>query len=378
MGKIKRLIKSFLSLFYRLCIYKLLISFGYINSHKEKIQKIVIGCDETAGVLAAFKKMYGDACIAYTRSENQFYKNSEYDYKLKENFFTLYFITPYIFGKLLRQAKCFIYIGGGAFTKYIINELELIKIKKIKIAMIFLGSEIRSPVLFMEQAKNAGNNCYYEYLSYDWRNLENIAKQNAFIADKYADKIFSHKRDQISYITNPQYFFPPIIENSKICNSIQKFDNLEKIKILHAPSNPNVKGTPVVRSVIARLKKEGYDFEYIELKGVDNSVVIKELQTSHIVLNQFYLLLPGIFGLEAMANCTAVLMSAESSEFPYVFNDAWIETKDYQLYENLKMLLDNPKRIKYYAQNGYNYMRENFSYEKIKSYLDIELKDFIV
>jgi hypothetical protein len=117
------------------------------------------------------------------------------------------------------------------------------------------------------------------------------------------------------------------------------------------------------------LENEGYNFQYIELINVSNEEVIRELSCSHIVLNQFYTLLPGIFGLEAMATGNAVLMSAKHDAFPYQFNNAWLETEDWQLYYNLKFLLDNPVKIIEYAQNGYEYMTTNFSVKEIKKHL---------
>ena len=67
-------------------------------------------------------------------------------------------------------------------------------------------------------------------------------------------------KDQISYLKSEQYFFPPIFDSRKICNCLNKFDNIEKIRVLHAPTNPNVKGTPIVRAAVMNLKSKGYDF----------------------------------------------------------------------------------------------------------------------
>jgi tyrosyl-tRNA synthetase len=76
-----------------------------------------------------------------------------------------------------------------------------------------------------------------------------------------------------------------------------------------------------------------------------------------------------VFGLEAMAAGNAVLMSAQHEHFPYEFNDAWMETEDWQLYDNLKYLLDYPEKIAEYAKSGYEYMTNNFSIYAIKKHL---------
>lgn len=376
----KKIIKKIIQIIYNSFIYKILIVLGYCFGYT-KTKKTVVGCAEVAGVLFSLKEMYGEKVFSYNRIKNPYFEHYAYDKELNERRFLNFIILPFIFGTLVRKAKCFIYIGGTAFTSnnddFKEIELSFISKRNIPIIEIFLGSEIRSPLLFKEKAELENRNTYYDYLPYKVDVMEKTAKKFAELADKYACLVFSHKNDQLSYLKSKQLFFPPIFSQTKIHNCIEKFNKIETIKILHAPSNPNVKGTPIVRAVIKKLKSEGYKFDYVELIGVNNSIVINELISSHIVLNQFYLLIPGIFGLEAMANCNAVLQSALPAEFPYDFNDAWFETKDWQLYDNLKYLLDNPNKIKYYAENGYKYIKKNFNNNTIKEYLDGYLLDYI-
>lgn len=368
----KKILKKLLKPLYYNFLYYVFLYAGYVFSTAKK-KYVIAGSTETAGVLASFKEIYGDNVFSYSRI-NLVNCNYHYDLCINSNRIFDIIRLPYIFGKLVKKAKAFIYFGGTPYSSndYYFKEKELsfIKSKKIPIIEVFLGSEIRSPVLFKEKAELENRNTYYDYIPNNIIEMERIAKKNAELADKYASLIFSHKNDQISYLKSKQLFFPPVFEQKKIHNCMQKFDNLNTIKILHAPSNPNVKGTPVVRAVVKKLKQEGYNFEYKELMGLNNSVVIEELQSSHIVLNQFYLLIPGIFGLEAMANCNAVLMSAKPEEFPYEFNDAWMQTTDCQLYDNLKYLLDNPKEIKRFAENGFRYLNFNFGKDKLRDYLD--------
>lgn len=157
----------------------------------------------------------------------------------------------------------------------------------------------------------------------------------------------------------------------------ENYNNIKKIKILHAPSNPLVKGTPLVRATIKKLYLDGYNFEYIELQNMPNKMVLEHLKTSHIVLNQFYALVPGMFGIEAMANHCAVLMSADPSietGLTQDSKDAWMITKYWEVYDNLKYLLDNPEKIKYYADNGYKFTYEHYTYEAASEYINKVLK----
>lgn len=72
------------------------------------------------------------------------------------------------------------------------------------------------------------------------------------------------------------------------------------LRVLHAPSNPFVKGSARIREVIAGLVAEGLPLELIELVGVPNSVVREELARCHFVVDQLYSDIP-VTGLVAEA-----------------------------------------------------------------------------
>jgi len=50
-------------------------------------------------------------------------------------------------------------------------------------------------------------------------------------------------------------------------------------------------------------------------------------------------------------------------------------TKYWEVHDNLKFLLDNPHKIKYYANNGYYYAYNNYTYEAIGLHLKTIFKE---
>ena len=62
----------------------------------------------------------------------------------------------------------------------------------------------------------------------------------------------------------------------------------KKFRILHAPSNPNFKGTEEIRDTIKCLKNENIDFEYIEITNASNEKVLAELNACDLVIDQLY------------------------------------------------------------------------------------------
>jgi hypothetical protein len=127
-----------------------------------------------------------------------------------------------------------------------------------------------------------------------------------------------------------------------------------------------IKGTPLVRAAVKKLQLEGYDFEYRELIGVSNHDMLEALNKAHVVLNEFYALVPGQFGVEAMASHCALMTSADEkieTSLPKGANSAWMVTEYWNVYDNLKRLLDDHSLIKQYADAGFIWAYENCSYQ---------------
>jgi hypothetical protein len=346
----------------------LILAFAYSITRRVKNKKIVIGVTEIANVLFNMKHLFQEDCIVVCKNRNHFYKTNNYDIDMSNKKHCKSFFASFVLGKLAKNARFFIYVWYDSFlyNRELYNrELDFRFLKKHDIPIIcsFLGDDIRSRKIFLDYCNSINFNTYVEYDNPELFLSDTYDSKKRALAeqtDKYASIVFSHEFDQRSYLKSNQYFFPPLINESLFSFNIEKFSN-RPLRIIHVPSAPVLKGTPIVRSVIKQLNHEGYDFQYIELIHESNETVIRELNRSHIVLNQFYALIPGIFGLEAMATGNAVLMSSKPENFPYQFNNAWLETEDWQLYGNLKYLLDNPESIVEYAKNGFDYITKNFS-----------------
>lgn len=73
-----------------------------------------------------------------------------------------------------------------------------------------------------------------------------------------------------------------------------------RLKVVHAPSNPSIKGTKFVRRAAERLS-ESFDFEYIELTGVPRDQALAEIESCDIFIDQLILGDHGMASLEAMS-----------------------------------------------------------------------------
>jgi hypothetical protein len=104
--------------------------------------------------------------------------------------------------------------------------------------------------------------------------------------------------DQISYFTRETLPAFKSYPDQLFFKNFEKFKGLKTPKIFHAPSSPILKGTQLVRAAITRLKKENYKFEYKEAQFLQNSLILEELKSTHIVLDQFYSCTIGVSPLD--------------------------------------------------------------------------------
>lgn len=62
----------------------------------------------------------------------------------------------------------------------------------------------------------------------------------------------------------------------------------ERLRVLHAPSNPMIKGTDRIRDAVEAVRSRGHDLDFIEISGQPHSIVLQELQRSDLVVDQAY------------------------------------------------------------------------------------------
>ena len=360
--------------------YLLLSISHWICSHyfsKEEKQKWVVLGVETAAMLKNMSLALPNS-VSVNFAANRFY-DFNYDYQIySQSKFTRLkndLFCACLFGYLISRYERFLYLGNSSFL--IDNkdgrakEFELLKSKGKTLACYFLGTEIRS---FRLMDNYAEANCIdvittYQPISHPGINSakkENARKQLGKTADKYADYIFNPAVEHMTYIdreTHPMIYF---LGDELFYQGLNKFDEPKEVIILHGPSSPLIKGTPLVRAAIKKLQEEGYHFKYLEMINVPHVEMVASLKSAHIVLNEFYAFVPGIFGMEAMASSCVLLTSADEkieTSLDEGANEAWIVTPYWNIYDNLKMLLDNPDSMKPQAKAGYDWVLKNCSYD---------------
>lgn len=306
-------------------------------------------------------------------SPHRFYRFG-YDYQLsgrRGDWVRSRIVVPFLFGRLVARAAGFMYVGGDGYLVPNGDEREwefsFLARKGVRICCVFTGNDIRSPKLTRDFENQTGLETVMTYLAqlssvFASDAYDLVRKKRAEVADRFADVIFNAPIDQLSYLTKNAESFPYFFPDDGIVMDDAKHARGGPRVVVHAPSSPIIKGTQVVRAAVKRLRAEGYEFEYVELVEVSNDEVLEALRRAHIVLNEFYAFVPGVFGVEAMASGCALLTSADErieTSLPRGSNDAWMVTPASDVYANLKTLLDTPDLIEMQASAGRRWVLEN-------------------
>ena len=382
MRKWKKIVKLFVFFWQRISLNISYYLFRLFPYKRNSIDWVVAGAEIASYIYIISYLLYN--AISVTFEEDNFFK-LKYTYVFSNSsLFSLLIrvlYSPILLGRLLNCTSGFFYVTGAGFLLSDIDgrayEFDFIKGKNKKIICMFLGNDIRSPKKMLEYADrhdvDVSATYYYltakDRLSLDYERSKEMLAQSA---DRYADLIYNAPVDQMSYLkTQSLPFFYVYPEDGFIRNDT-KYKNIGLVKIVHAPSSPITKGTQLVRAAIKKLKIENYRFQYIELINVSNAEVLNILKEAHIVLNEFYALVPGVFGIEAMANHCALLTAADctiETSLPEDSAGAWKTTRYWEVYDNIKLLLENTDMIKEYADNGFEWVKKHWAYSIVKTKL---------
>jgi hypothetical protein len=352
----------------------------------------IIGVVDTAHISSDLSELINDTKkVILIRNKYYLYKNaSKIDKFLNHNNFRRFspLIAPVYLGYLAVRYQKFFYVGDLGFLENTVdgrfNEFRFLKKCGAIIVCYFTGNDIRSPKKTLKESSKFAIDLtinFHQWITpiFFTNKYEFLKKKTAIAADRFADKVFNHELDQISYLRRKQvpiiYFLP----DNNFNKNQNKFNEKRLMRIVHSPSSPVIKGTQVIRTVIRQLRSKGYKFEYIELIDVPNSKVIYELSKSHIVINELYARAPGIFTLEALATYNCVLTSADPRADPSVHRSdyvPWVTVQPEDLFEQLSRLLSNSDQIQFYAEQGYEWAKKYASLSYAKKRFSEEMSGY--
>lgn len=184
-----------------------------------------------------------------------------------------------IFIWALSKHDLFIFGFGESFFHY--NDLRILRLFGKKIFFVFFGSDIRPSYL---GGKNRSLNTY-ELISTIKKKKGDLSKIERFADIVISHPLYSHLLEK-PFINWLHIGIPYHLNNS--FTQLKSDDPNAGLRILHSPSDPKAKGTSMIRAAIQNLKSKGHIFDYIEIKGKPNAVVLSEINKSDFIVDQVY------------------------------------------------------------------------------------------
>lgn len=182
--------------------------------------------------------------------------------------------------------------------------------------------------------------------------------------EKNADIIFSVP-DQSSLSLRPYFHLQVAVDLNEATFCLP--DN-RKLKIVHCPSDANAKGTTIIETVINELLAEGEELEFLSLRNIPHSELMRILSGSDILVDELVFHGPGYLSMEAMAcGCTVLTKYLEDS--PPAFRPPVVSVNATNLKEKLKDLITDREKIKELAAAGRKYVEDNNTLNKVGDYI---------
>jgi hypothetical protein len=265
------------------------------------MKKIFIGLEEIAGYNTQLKSGFDQLGIQSTFVSLKSHKFRYEECNRQDNLSNLLRLmhdkasSGFLVGRLWNLAKYYlllpllfirvmfafdVFILGFMNTFFWYYELPILKMFGKKIIYVFFGSDSRPPYI---------NRRCLEVATI--KNVMSVRKQKAAIRkiERYADVIISHPPSshlhERKFISFMRIGFPSA-SRVAACNSNQL--NSHPLRILHAPSHVQGKGTDTIRSAMGSLKGKGYIFEYVEIIDKPNASVLDELMRCDFVVDELY------------------------------------------------------------------------------------------
>jgi hypothetical protein len=248
----------------------------------------------------------------------------------------------------------------------------------------WLGSDIRNPIIDFKDNK------YFKsiYPLLYSETPKEVQSRTLALQTKFGNYGFSSitSTDINQYLIENLYSKNYILKQRIDVKSIPEpkihFDK-SNIKICHAPSNKDVKGTKFIIDAVDKLKQDGYNFEFDLIHNTSHKEALGRINQSDIFIDQLILGGHGMAALEALSmNKVVICYLKEYAIHKYPNDHPIINANPINIYQILKNLILNPNKIIETKQLGQKYVLKYHDTEKLTPNLIniykevISLKDF--
>ncbi len=219
------------------------------------------------------------------------------DYIFKANRFPIisYFKELIVFWQIVARYETVHLHRGHTLTRSG-WELPLLKRLGRKIVVHYRGCEIRDRYLnmYLHPECNICQEC--DYNAYCVNDKRVIRRRE--LSRKYGDVFLVTTPDMKDFV--PEAYHLPFFSFDDYGDFERREPKKNVFKIVHATNHPGIEGTARIQESIDRLKSKGYPIEFVFLRGVSFSEVMKELSDAHLSIGKMKMGYYANFQIESM------------------------------------------------------------------------------
>lgn len=235
-------------------------------------------------------------------------------------------------------------------------EIAEMKSAGIKVALLWHGSDIRKPG---RHAEAFANSPFQGDLGGLTDRLEAQAKRNAELADEVGLPEFVSTPDLLTY--RPDAIWLPVLVDQELWRPRDERTRDGRFVVVHAPSNPKLKGTDVIRRIMGRMQDEGI-IEYREVSGRAPHEVPHAVADADLVIDQINMGLYSTVAVEAMSLGRPVIAEVGSAARERIqeqtgFQVPIVEANADSLDTVVRELIGNSRRRRDLMVAGQDYVR---------------------
>ena len=178
-----------------------------------------------------------------------------------------------------------VYIFSGGTTFLYTYDLWLLKLLKKRLIVVYHGSDSRAPYLNPVILGHKG-----DFNAKDCVAETRAIKKRLKKIEHYADVIINnpnaahlHESKIINWFCIGSPFFTPSLSNGH-----DNFSSKDPCVIVHAPTRPGPKGSPMIERAINSLQEKGHNIKFVKLVGKPNAEVLKALSNCDFVVDELF------------------------------------------------------------------------------------------
>lgn len=204
-----------------------------------------------------------------------------------------------------------------AYTSFLQRvELFFLKILKKKILIQYQGDDARQGDYckqnFSISIATQVDSGYYSPFS------DVLKRKQISLLEKYSHKMYALNPDLLHVLPKGAEFLP--YSHISLAEWVPVYTQLQgrPLRIGHAPSHRGVKGTDLIFVAVERLRRSGYEFEFVLIEGLSNDEAKEHYKTIDVLVDQLFAGWYGGLAVECMALGKPVIAFIREADLVFI------------------------------------------------------------